>query len=304
MTNPTKSSASMVRVGVSPLSWVNEVLDDLGRGTSAETCLREAAEAGYQGVELSRIFPKEPGELAGLLSSFGLQLISGWHSGFLADRSVAEELEAVEAHASLLRACGTDIMVYGECGSMVADALDVPMSRRQRMRPELVPQYGERLTRFSEALSAAYGLRLAYHHHLMMVAETLDEVASVMDATGDAVGLLLDTGHAHAGGFSYQQLIERFPARINHIHLKDVRGAVMSKVRERDLTFNEGVRKGMFTVPGDGVVDFGPLSEFVSGGTFNGWMVVEAEQDPIQAPPASAVKRARNFVRDHILASG
>jgi inosose dehydratase len=293
----------MVRVGVSPLSWVNEVLEDLGRGTSAETCLREAAEAGYQGVELSRIFPKKLGELAELLSRFGLQLISGWHSGFLADRSVAEELEAVEAHASLLRACGTDIMVYGECGSMVADALDVPMSRRLRMSPELVPGYGERLTRFAEALSDAYELRLAYHHHLMMVAERLDEVASVMDATGEAVGLLLDTGHAHAGGFSYHQLIERFPARINHIHLKDVRGPVMSEVRERDLTFNEGVRKGMFTVPGDGILDFGPLSQFVVGGTFKGWMVVEAEQDPVQAPPASAVKRARNFVRDHILAS-
>src|SRR5262245_32365819 len=117
-----------IRLGVSPLSWVNEVLEDLGRGTTAAACLTEAAAAGYDGVELSRIFPRDATVLSDLLCGHGLDLVSGWYSGFLAERSVAEELEAVREHASLLRGCSVQVMIYGECGSMVADALDVPMS--------------------------------------------------------------------------------------------------------------------------------------------------------------------------------
>lgn len=291
----------IIRLGVSPLSWVNEVLDEFGRDTSAATCLREAAAAGYAGVELSRIFPRNAAALVGLLGQHGLSLVSGWHSGLLADEAVAEELERVGPHAELLRACGCSVMVYGECGRMVASALDVPMSRRLRLSPEEFLPYGRRLDDFAAALRERYGLALAYHHHLMMVAETLDEVRAVMDATGPEVGLLLDTGHAAAGGFDYARLIEEFGPRINHIHLKDVRANVLAEVRARDLSFNDAVRAGMFTVPGDGSVDFGPLARFLAGGGYAGWLVVEAEQDPTQAPPAPTVARAHRFVVEHIL---
>ena len=131
----------------------------------------------------------------------------------------------------------------------------------------------------------------------MMVAETFDEVSDLFDRTGRDVGLLLDTGHAEAGGFDYGRLIERFGDRIVHIHLKDVRAEVMTDVRRRDLSFNDGVRAGIFTVPGDGVVDFGPLARFVQTSGYRGWLVVEAEQDPAKAPPKPAVTRAFNYVR-------
>jgi inosose dehydratase len=280
---------------------VNEVLEDLGRDISAETCLTEAATAGYDGVELSRIFPRDATALSGLLASHGLRLVSGWYSGFLADRGVAEELEVLRDHARLLRDCGARVMVYGECGSMVANALDVPMSRRRRLQGEDWPAYGERLTRFAEALLDEHGLALSYHHHLMMVAETLDEIRALMAATGPSVGLLLDTGHAAAAGFDYVRLIEDFGSRINHVHLKDVRRAVLAEVRARDMTFNDAVRAGMFTVPGDGMIDFAPLARFRAGGDYTGWLVVEAEQDPAIAPPAETVTRAYHFVNDRIL---
>src|SRR5262245_57268812 len=147
-----------IRLGVSPLSWVNEVLEDLGRGTTAEICLEEAAAVGYDGVELSRIFPRDAALLSNLLRGHGLQLVSGWHSGFLADRDVAEELKAVREHARLLRGCGAEVMVYGECGAMVADALDVPMSRRRGIAGGDWSAYGQRLTRFADALRAEFGL--------------------------------------------------------------------------------------------------------------------------------------------------
>jgi inosose dehydratase len=280
---------------------VNEVLEEFGRGTSAQTCLSEAAAAGFAGVELSRIFPKVASELTALLEPHRLQLVSGWHSGFLAERDVGAELEAVHAHASLLRDCGASVMVYGECGRMPENALDVPLSHRLRLESSEVAAYGERLTRFAEALRRGYGLALSYHHHLMMVAETLDEVRSVMAVAGPPVGLLLDTGHAAAGGFDYLRLIEEFGPRINHIHLKDVRRDVLAEVRARDLSFNDAVRAGMFTVPGDGMIDFGPLARFLANSDYTGWLVVEAEQDPLKAPPAETVARARRFVTETIL---
>ncbi len=289
------------RLGVSPLSWVNEVLEDLGRGTAADVVLAEAAAAGFDGVEMSRIFPRDPAGLSALLARHGLAFVSGWHSGFLADRDVAGELEAVREHATLLRDAGASVMVYGECGSMVANALDVPLADRLRLKQADWAAYGERLTRFADALAREHGLALAYHHHLMMVAETLDEVRSVMDATGPSVGLLLDTGHATAGGFDYADLIGEFGPRINHIHLKDVRADALADVRARGLSFNDGVRAGMFTVPGDGAVDFRPLARFLATGVYSGWLVVEAEQDPAKAPPAETVARAHRYVTEHIL---
>jgi inosose dehydratase len=290
-----------IRLGVSPLSWVNEVLEEYGRGTSADTCLAQAAAAGYAGVEMSRLFPREAGALTGLLGGHGLRLISGWYSGFLAERGVEEELAAVREHAALLRDSGVGVMVYGECGVMAEQALDVPMSRRLQLSNEAMAAYGERLTRFAERLRQEYGLALAYHHHLMMVAETLREVRTLMAATGPAVGLLLDTGHAVAAGFDYTWLLEEFGPRINHIHLKDVRGEVLDAVREGDLSFNDAVRNGIFTVPGDGIIDYGPLARFLADGGYRGWLVVEAEQDPAKAPPAPTVARAFDFVTRNIL---
>ncbi|NTB04813.1 myo-inosose-2 dehydratase [Agrobacterium tumefaciens] len=287
-----------VRIAVSPLSWVNDVLEDLGRDISLETCLNDAAAIGYQGVELGRKFPRDAAVLRPLLDSRDLQLASGWYSGELAERGVDAEMASVAAHAALLRDMGSSVLVYGEVAMMTPGApLDAPMSKRLTMPADDIGGYAARLTEFGKRLGGEYGLVLAYHHHLMMVAETFDEISSLFDKTGAEAGLLLDTGHAAGGGFEYERLIERFGDRINHIHLKDMRTPVMTDVRTRDLSFNDGVRAGMFTVPGDGNVDFSPIVRFVRGG-YKGWLVVEAEQDPAQAPPRPAVTRAFFHMHD------
>lgn len=286
-----------VRLAVSPLPWANDVLEDLGADISLETCLGDAAEVGYEGVELGRKFPRDPDVLGPLLDSFGFALASGWHSGELAEREVDAEMAAVAAHARLLRAMGCKVMVYGEVAMMASGSpLDEPMSQRLIMPKEDVPAYAARLTDFATRIAGEYGLKLAYHHHLMMVAETFDEVSSLFESTGPDVGLLLDTGHAAAAGFDYARLIDRFGDRVAHIHLKDVRTPILQDVRSADLSFNMGVRKGMFTVPGDGSVDFSPLARFVRSRGYTGWLVVEAEQDPVMAPPRQAVVRAKDHL--------
>lgn len=286
-----------VRLAVSPLSWASDVLEDLGADISLETCLGDAAEVGYEGVELGRKFPRDPDVLGPLLDSFGFALASGWHSGELAEREVDAEMAAVAAHARLLRAMGCKVMVYGEVAMMASGSpLDEPMSQRLIMPKEDVPAYAARLTDFATRIAGEYGLKLAYHHHLMMVAETFDEVSSLFESTGPDVGLLLDTGHAAAAGFDYARLIDRFGDRVAHVHLKDVRTPILQDVRSADLSFNMGVRKGMFTVPGDGSVDFSPLARFVRSRGYTGWLVVEAEQDPVMAPPRQAVVRAKDHL--------
>ncbi|SIS99666.1 myo-inosose-2 dehydratase [Paracoccus saliphilus] len=286
-----------VHLAVSPLSWTNDVLEDLGGTTLVETCLKEAAQAGYQGVELGRLFPREVGQLTPLLAAENLELASGWYSGELASRNPAEERAAAQAHASLLTQMGCDVMVYGEVAMMAGEApLDEPMSRRLVIDEAARPAYARRLTEFGRWLHGEYGLRLAYHHHLMMIAETLSEISGILDHGGPELGLLLDTGHAAAAGFDYGRLIERHGDRIVHIHLKDVRDRVMDDIRARDASFNTGVRAGMFTVPGDGCIDFAPVARFVRDSGYRGWMVVEAEQDPAKAPPLPAVTQAMRHV--------
>ncbi|MER5172930.1 myo-inosose-2 dehydratase [Thioclava kandeliae] len=286
-----------VKLGVSPLSWANDVLEDLGADIPLSTCLNDAAETGYQGIELGRKFPRDAAVLGPLLADYGLDLASGWYSGELALRGVDEELAAVGPHARLLQAMGARVMVYGEVAMMAEpDALDQPMSRRVLMSTSDRRAYAERLTRFADALQTRYGLRLAYHHHLMMVAETYEEVAEIFAQSGPELGLLLDTGHAAGAGYAYGRLIADFGQRICHIHLKDMRPEAMARVRRGDLSFNAGVRAGMFTVPGDGCIDFGPLARFVRESGYQGWLVVEAEQDPAKVPPRPAVTAAREYI--------
>jgi inosose dehydratase len=286
-----------VRLGVSPLSWVNDVLEDLGADIPLEACLADAASVGYQGVELGRKFPREAGALAPLLKQHGLALASGWHSGFLAERSVAAEIEAVAPHARLLKALGAEVMVYGPCGRMAPGApLDISMTKRVTLTGDEAAAYADRLAEFDKRLNGEYGIKMGYHHHLMMVVQDFDEVCRVLDRA--RCGLLVDTGHAAAAGFDYAKLLDRFGDLVTHIHLKDVRLDRMARVRSEDLSFNAGVRSGMFTVPGDGGLDFAPVAKFVKASGYRGWLVVEAEQDPArpEAEPKAATTRAFNLI--------
>ena len=285
------------RLGISPLSWTNDVLADLGGDIPLEVCLTEAADIGYKGVELGRKFPKDPQELSATLSSYGLQLAGGWYSGYLADRSLEEEWTAAQEHISLLEGCGCQLLVYGECGKTSDDFLDLPLSQSPGLKSIDLPVYARKLEGFTDRLKER-GIVLAYHHHLMMLVEKADEIAALCEATDDSVGLLLDTGHAFAAGADYGEILRRFGKRVVHIHLKDVRPEVLDWVHKEDPSFNSAVRAGLFTVPGDGAVDFSEVAKFVRTSGYRGWVVVEAEQDPAKATPRLYAQNAYRYVRD------
>jgi inosose dehydratase len=286
-----------VHLGVSPLSWTNDVLAELGGDIPLETCLKDAADIGYQGLELGRKFPREGRQLSSILSSYGLRLIGGWYSGFLSERSVDEEWKAAADYVRLLKDCGSQVFVYAEMG-LITDASpwDEPLSKRPTLKQVELSTYAARLGEFSTRLKET-GITLAYHYHLKMVVEKAEEIEAFCNATSEQVGLLLDTGHAYAAGADYAEILRKFGSRVVHIHLKDVRRKVLERARKNDWSFNTAVREGMFTVPSDGDIDFSAMGEFIRTSGYHGWVVVEAEQDPAKAAPKLYTEKAYHFIR-------
>jgi len=286
-----------VHLGVSPLSWTNDVLAELGGDIPLETCLKDAAEIGYEGVELGRKFPRDGQKLSSILSEYGLRLIGGWHSGFLTERSVEEEWKAATVHLRLLKDCGSQVLVYGECGIMTgASPWDEPLSKRPSLRQVDLSTYAAKLGEFAIRLKET-GVTLAYHHHLKMLVERAEDINALCESTREEVGLLLDTGHAYAAGDDYAEILRKYGSRVVHLHLKDVRRSVLERARKNDWSFNSAVREGMFTVPGDGDIDFSAVGEFMRTSGYRGWVVVEAEQDPAKAAPRLYTEKAYQFVR-------
>ena len=285
-----------VHLGVSPLSWTNDVLIELGGDIPLETCLKDAAEIGYEGVELGRKFPRDGQKLSSILSDYGLRLVGGWHSGFLTERSVEEEWKAATDHIRLLKDCGSEVLVYGECGLMTgASPWDEPLSKRPDLKEIEFSAYAGKIGEFATRLNEM-GVTLAYHYHLKMLVERAEEIDAFCESTQEEVGLLLDTGHAHAAGADYAEILRKFGSRVVHIHLKDVRRDVLERARRNDWSFNSAVREGMFTVPGDGDIDFTAIGEFIRTSGYRGWVVVEAEQDPAKAAPKLYTEKAYQFI--------
>ena len=272
-----------VRIGINPISWTNDDLPWLGGETPLEVALAEGKAIGYEGFELGNKFPRESTALKRVLAKHGLELVSGWYSGELARRSVEEEIAAVAPHLELLAENGAKVMVYGE----VADSIQsrpVPLYKRPRFfRDEQWWTYADKLTAFAKH-TLARGVRLAYHHHMGAYVETHSDVDKLMSRVGDEVGLLFDSGHMTFAGSDAAAELRKHIARVCHVHCKDVRPEVIRLARNRNWSFLEAVINGAFTVPGDGAVDFEALIALLRGHGYRGWLVVEAEQDPVVAP--------------------
>ena len=285
-----------VRIGINPISWSNDDLPSLGGETPLETALSEGKAIGYEGFELGNKFPREPAALKAVLARHGLACVSGWYSGRLARRSVAEEIDAVGPHLDLLAKNGSTVMVYGEVADSIQGA-GAPLYQRPRfVKPEQWSEYGERLTAFGRHL-LRHGVRLAYHHHMGAYVETPADVDRLMEVTGDEVGLLFDSGHMTFAGGDPVAMLARHVERVCHVHCKDVRPYVIRLARNRNWSFLQSVINGAFTVPGDGAIDFPALLGILHDHGYRGWLVVEAEQDPAVAPSYEYAEKGYRTLR-------
>ena len=273
-----------VRIGINPLTWSNDDLPSLGAENSLDTCLREARAAGYAGVELGHKFPREPRPLHAALEPHGLALVSGWYSARLLERDADAEFQAMQPHFRLLSELGAGVMVVAEVSDCIHGDRRARLSQRPHLPAAKWREFGARLTRLASLMSDS-GLRLAYHHHMGTVVQSGTDVDRLMDVCGESVGLLLDTGHLCYAGADPADLARRHAGRIVHVHCKDVRPAVLADVRNRDTSFLDAVLAGVFTVPGDGCVDYDAVLAPLAAAGYDGWLVVEAEQDPSIAHP-------------------
>lgn len=271
-----------IRFGVSPIAWINDDMPELGADTALATVLGDARDLGFEGIELGGRFPRRADELRTLLEGYDLDLIGGWYSTSLLTRDSDAEIEAMEAHLALLEAMGSTVFIAAECSNAIHGDRSAPLIRQPRA--EDWPRFGERLTRIAEHV-ASRGFRFAYHHHLGTVVETPADIDAFLRHTNDVVGFVVDTGHAMLGGIDAAALIRAQPARVAHVHCKDVRDTIFADVKTHGRSFLDGVLAGMFTAPGDGSIDFGAMMQALAAIGYSGWIVVEAEQDPALADP-------------------
>ncbi|TPI35900.1 myo-inosose-2 dehydratase [Mesorhizobium sp. B3-1-9] len=286
-----------VRLGINPITWTNDDVPELGGDTPLETCLSETAEAGYAGTELGGKFPRDSRALRPILDHYGLALVSGWYDGRICEKDVDEEFEAIRPHLTLLRDLGARRVVYADTSHGRHGAIHDPISQRPKLMDGEWKAYGAKITRLAERFSD-FGVGMAFHHHMGTIVETDAEIDRLMHTSGEAVGLLYDTGHCAFSGGDPEQLLRRHVERVVHVHCKDVRPAALKKARDADMSFMGAVMEGIFTVPGDGAIDYPTLLKILADQGYSGWLVVEAEQDPAKAHPLTyATMGYRNLKR-------
>ena len=271
-----------IRFGANPIIWSNDDLRELGAETPLETCLGEARQIGFEGMELGHKFPRDAGKLAAVLERFGLVCISGWYSAALLARDAATELALLRPHLDLLKAVGSTVLVFADTGSAIHADPRRPLAQRPQLAPGDWRPFGRRITEVAAA-TAAEGVRLVYHHHMGTVVQSEADIDALMEVTGPEVGLLLDTGHARFAGADPVALARRQASRIGHLHAKDVRAEIALRAGRDDWSFLRAVVEGVFTVPGDGCVAFDRVFQELRH--YSGWAVLEAEQDPQKADP-------------------
>ncbi|MCX4025942.1 myo-inosose-2 dehydratase [Endozoicomonas sp. SM1973] len=292
-----------VKIGINPLTWTNDDMPALGAETPLEVCLTEGKQAGYSGFELGNKFPREAEVLGPILDKHGLQLVSGWYSGQLMTRTVDEEIAAIQSHLQLLRSLGSSVMVFAEVTGCIHGKRQTPLTCRPVFAEADWQSYADRLTQLAD-YTLSEGVKIAYHHHMGTVIETEAEIDQLMVLTGKSVGLLLDTGHLTYAGGDPLATAKRHIQRICHVHCKDIRPVILQWAKNTDSSFLNAVLQGVFTVPGDGCIDYPSIFQLLREHDYNGWLVVEAEQDPAIADPLTYAKMGYHYLAEQVSKAG
>jgi inosose dehydratase len=270
----------MIRYGTNPIAWSNDDDWSLGDHLTLEDCLSDCRKIGFDGIEKGHKMPDEGAALKAKLAEYGLRFVGAWHSTNLLVNDIGAEIKSLDAFIDFVKAAGGDHINACECSNTVHGNDAVPVNDR----PIMNDAEWERFSKGYETLSAhaaKRGMPMGYHHHMGTIIESAADIDRFMAMAGPQTRLLLDTGHAYFGGADPAEVARKYMDRVTHIHAKNIRPAIMREVREKKLSFLEGVRRGAFTVPGDpeGCVDFAPVLKIAAGHAYSGWLVIEAEQD-------------------------
>lgn len=287
-----------VSLGIAPIGWTNDDMPDLGKENTFAQCVSEMALAGFTGCEIGNKFPKDREVLKRALDIRGLKIANKWFSSFILTRPFEEVEKDFRAECEFLSFMGAKRIGASE-QSYSVQGKDIPVfGHKYVLNDEEWKTLCDGLNRLGE-IAAEYGIALTYHHHMGTVVQTAEEIDRFMAMTDkDKVSLLYDTGHLAYCGEDHLAVLKKYVDRIKHVHLKDIRPAVVEQVKKENLSFLQGVRKGAFTVPGDGSIDFKPVFEILSEAGYEGWLLVEAEQDPAVADPFEYAVKARQYIKE------
>jgi inosose dehydratase len=292
-----------IRFGVSPIAWANDDMPELGGDTPLESILADIRDVGFEGVELGGKFPKSAAKLKPLLDGYGLDLVGGWFSGGLLVHDAMSEIAEAQDHLALLKAMGSTVFVHAETSNAIHGDRSRPMTTTPMLDEAGWKVFGARLTELADYVEGE-GLRFAYHHHLGTVVERPGDLEAFLKHTGANVGLTLDTGHAALGGIDPVEAIKAHRGRIAHVHCKDIRRDIFDRERAKGSSFLDGVLAGMFTVPGDGGLDYGAVMRTLADVNYRGWIIIEAEQDPALADPKTYAALGLRTLKDKAAEAG
>lgn len=289
------------KLGIAPIAWWNDDLEELSDDVSLDECLRQAAEAGLTGMETGRRFPMNMDELGPVLDRHGISVCGGWFSGLLLDGDAEVEKDRIAEQLSFFKAAGAPCIVYGETARSVQGERNTPLTEKPTISEEEMAIYGRKVSDFSD-WCAKEGMPLAFHHHMAAVVETEEELDLFMKHS--SVPLLFDAGHMAFAGGNNLRVIENHHARILHVHAKDIRQDVIDGLDRSNESFVDAVIKGAFTVPGDGTLDFEEIAKALATKSYEGWFVIEAEQEPKVNPPLEMAKKGRAALYRAVEAAG
>ena len=289
-----------VKLAIAPIGWTNDDMPDLGSENTFEQTISEMALAGFSGTEVGNKYPKDPAVLKKYLDLRNLQVCNQWFSSFLTTQKFDDVKKAFVAQLDFLEPLGARVIGPAEQGLSVQGKLDTPVLSG---KPYFTDEMWKKLTTGLDELGKIAhdrGFKLCYHHHMGTGCQTTEEVDRLLDSTDPKyVNLLYDSGHFAFSSHDPVEMVKRYINRIGHVHLKDLRTDVFTTVQKEDMSFLDAVRAGVFTVPGDGSIDFPSIFKVLEENDYQGWMVVEAEQDPAKANPFEYALKARAYIKEH-----
>lgn len=289
-----------VKLGIAPIAWTNDDMPDLGKENTFEQCVSEMALAGFTGSEVGNKYPKDPEVLKKALELRGVEICNQWFSSFLITKPFEEVEKEFRAQLTFLKAMGAKVIGASEQSYSVQGQMDTPVfGHKYEMNDEEWDTFCTGMNKLGKIAKEEYGIALTFHHHMGTVVQSLAEVDRMMENTDpEYVSLLFDTGHFTYCGEDPLEVVKKYVHRIKHVHLKDVRPEVVEQVKKENMSFLAGVRAGAFTIPGDGCINYDPIFKVLEDAGYEGYMVVEAEQDPAKANPLEYAIRARKFIAE------
>lgn len=295
MLNPEK-----VKLAIAPIGWTNDDMPDLGAENTFEQCISEMALAGFSGSEIGNKYPSDPAVLKPYLDIRGLQICNAWFSSYLTSKPYEETIAAFKQHCDKLHALGAKVIGASEQGNSIQGCLDKSILDEKPVYTEEQWQTVARGFNEMGAYARSKGMYFTVHHHMGTGVQTAEEIDRLMELTDpELVFLLFDSGHLTFAGIDPVPVLEKYAHRVKHVHLKDVRLDVYNnRVVPEHMSFLDAVRASVFTVPGDGDVDFKPIFDILDRTGYEGWVVVEAEQDPAKANPFAYAVKARKYIKE------